>query len=68
MRQYDVPFSALEWDPSCPPLASGTFSDVYYARWNTSDGKQREVAIKVHRDVLDEANVTDVLMEEDNLR
>ena len=68
VRKYDISFSSLDWDPASPPIASGTFGDVYAARWHMDSGEEREVAIKVRREILDEGNVTDILLEEDNLR
>ena len=68
IRQYDVAFSDVTWDPSCPPIASGTFGDVYPARWRGDDGSEKQSAIKIRREHVDERNVSDILIEEDNLR
>jgi dimethylaniline monooxygenase (N-oxide forming) len=68
IRQYDAAFSDITCDPSLPPIASGTFGDVYAARWCYGDGTDKECAIKIWREHVDEKNVSDILTEEDNLR
>ena len=68
VREYEIKFDDLEWDPASPPISSGTFGDVYTARWKRQDGQTTGVAIKIRREVMDAKNVTDILIEEENLR
>jgi hypothetical protein len=63
VRKYETRMEELSWDPMSPPVASGTFSDVYKANWNG-----RQVAMKVPRETINELNVSEMLMEEDTFR
>ena len=68
VRKYDISFHQLDWDPTSPPIASGSFGDVYAAVWHMPSGEMKEVAMKVRREIIDECNVSDILLEEGNLR
>ena len=68
IRTYDVDFKDLDWDPSRPPLASGSFGDVYSAIWKNGNDNGLPVAIKIRREALDQSNITELLVEEENLR
>ena len=68
VRKYDISFDQLEWDAASPPIASGSYGDVYAALWHMPSGEERKVAMKVRREIIDECNVSDILLEEGNLR
>ena len=68
VRQYDVKFEQLEWDPSAPPISAGSFGDVYKGRWRRENGETLDVAMKIRRETVNEKNVSEMLIEEENLR
>ena len=68
IRTYDIDFKDLTWDHLRPPIASGSFGDVYGAIWRNGNENEVPVAIKIRREPLDERNVTELLIEEENLR
>ncbi len=69
VRKYDISVDSLSWDPTQPPVASGTFGDIYPATWSREKpGEDKKVAVKLRREHVDAQNVTDILIEEENLR
>lgn len=67
IRKFELDIDELSWDLKQPPVSAGTYGDVYRAVL-TKDETQLDVAVKIRRECVHELNVTEILLEEENLR
>lgn len=67
VRTYDTdPADIVYCNPV--PLSSGLFGDIYQATLQEDDGKRKDICIKYRKDHLSAKNISEVLIEEENLR